>query len=365
MTDTAPDVFAALGASRGSTPPAGDPPLVRHVASADGHRIAWSAAGNGRPPVLAFSGLASHLALDWADTAMGGFFRALASRHRLIRYDRPGTGLADRSWSGFDLERELDMMRRVLDACGEPRVALFARNMSAPIGMAFAARHPDRVSHLVLFGCSSPLMATAESPHGVSPALADAVVRLIGAEWGLGSSAVAQIMLPEASPAERARHAEYQKVAATAEVMAAIIRDHFSLDIGDLVEQVSVPTLVLHRRDDRTVSLAAARSTAERIPGARFEVLDGSANLPFYGDTSAVLEAIMSFLDPGRHVLTDREREVLCLVAEGSSNREVAAALRVSPNTVARHLANVFLKLDVTSRSAAVAAARRASLLND
>ncbi|GAC1592482.1 MAG: alpha/beta fold hydrolase [Acidimicrobiales bacterium] len=315
--------------------------------------------------MLLHPGLASHLSLDWSHERVGAFLRALAARTRLIRYDLPGTGTADQRWSGFDLERELSTMARVLDASGEPFVALFGRNMSAPISAAFAALHPERVSHLILFGTSFPLLATPECPDGVAPDLADAMERLVLAEWGVGSTAVTHLMLPDATPNEAAAYADYQRTTSSGEAVAAMIREHSRIDVTDLLDRIQAPTLVMHRRDDRTVSLTAARRTAERIPGARFRVLPGSANLPFYGDQSSVIDEIFAFLDPRSSRLTSREIDILTAAAEGRSNRDIAAVLHLSPHTVARHLANIFLKLDVSSRSGAIAAARRAGVLPD
>lgn len=356
-------VGTARPAGRAARTPAVERPAVRYVGSADGPRIAWSTAGTRRPALLSYSGLASHLILDWADGPMGRFYRSLAARRRLIRYDRPGIGLADPSWTGFDVEREIDMMLRVLDASGESTVALLGRNMSGPIAVAFAARFPERVSHLVLFGTAARILAPTGSPRGVQEDLADAIERLVRAEWGLASPAVARIMLPDATADEVDGYVDYMRASATGDAIAAIIHEHIRLDCSDLLSAVQAPTLVLHRRDDHTVSLDAARSMAEQIPGARLHVLEGSSNLPFYGDQDEVLDAIEAFLDPVGSLLTERELDILARAAQGLSNREIAAVCHVSPHTVARHLANVFLKLEVSSRGAAVAAARSAGLL--
>lgn len=338
-------------------------PVVRYVGDDAGRRMAWAAAGTGTPAVIALAGLASHVVLDWTDGVNGAFFRSLADRHRLIRFDRPGTGMSDRDFARYDVDHEVDAVRRVLDAAGEEQVAVFARNLSGPVGVAFAARHPDRVSHLVLFGSACPVVAGADRPHGIDPALAEALACLAEAEWGVASSALAEYLLPGASGAERTAQAEYQRLAVGATAAAAIIRDHCAMDVAHEMARVEAPTLVLQRRDDRAYTLGAARAMADAIPGARLQVLDGSASLPFYGDQRSVLDAILAFLQPSGGQLTAREREILHLVTEGLSNREIAAALYVSPHTVARHLANVFLKLDVSTRNAAVAAARRGGLI--
>ncbi|GAC1571786.1 MAG: alpha/beta fold hydrolase [Candidatus Dormibacteria bacterium] len=342
----------------------GPAPIVRYAGTSWGPQLAWAMSGHGSPPLLAVSGLTTHLNLDWTEREIGEFWRELARRRRLIRYDRPGVGMADRFGADFSLEGELECLSTVLAASGESRVALFGRNMSGFVAMAFAALHPDRVSHLILFGTSAPFLASDDFPHGVDPALADAVERLVRAEWGIGSAAICQMIIPGAPPDAVRWHTEYQRSAATGQVVGDMIRSHVGADVSGLLGQIRVPTLVLHRREDRAVSLLAARHTAEHIPGARLHVLEGAENLSFYGDSRAVIDTINGFLDPATARLTLRETEVLSLAAEGLGNREIGERLSVSDQTVARHMSNVFLKLSVGNRRAAVAHARRAGLLD-
>jgi DNA-binding NarL/FixJ family response regulator len=188
--------------------------------------------------------------------------------------------------------------------------------------------------------------------------LATAIEQLVLAEWGLGSKAMGELMMPNASAEQLTWYSAYQRTAASPEAAAAVIRDTIRVDVAEYLGQIRVPTLVLHHRDDRVLPLACGERLAAKIPGGRLLVLEGSATSPFFGDQEAVISAIESFVNPRAAVLTRRELEVLGRVADGLSNRGIACDLHISEDTVARHLANVFLKLEVGSRGAAVARAR-------
>ena len=342
---------------------ASHPPVIRYVDDARGARIAWAAAGNGQPALLAIAGWLSHLHLDWTDAEIGSFYRTVALRRRLIRYDQPGLGLADRIVSDYTLSGAVDHARRVLFACGEERVALLGRTFSGPVAIALARALPERVSHLILFGTAPRIVAGPGNPEGVPLRLADAVERLVLAEWGLASQTITSLMLPEVAPPVAARYAEYQRSCASPEVAAAMISALVHMDVTDLLPTLRVPTLVLHRRDDRIVNLAGGRLLAERIPGARLVVLEGSENVPYFGASEAIVAEINAFLSPSTTQLSDREVEVVRALAAGLTNQAIAEVLGISVATVARHLANIFIKLDVGNRTAAVAAARRAGAL--
>jgi pimeloyl-ACP methyl ester carboxylesterase len=252
---------------------------------------------------------------------------------------------------------------RVLDACGEERVAVLGRSFSGPVAIALAVTHPERVSHLVLFGTAARIVAGPGFPEGVPIRLADAVQRLVLAEWGLASQTITSLLLPEVSPAVAARYAEYQRHCASPEVAAALVKALVGMDVTDRLTAVGVPTLVLHRRDDRMVHLAGGRLLAESIPGARLRVLDGSENLPYFGDSDSIVAEIGAFLNPATAQVSRRELEVLNALALGLSNRGIAETLGIAEATVARHLANLFVKLDVGTRAAAVIAGRSTGLL--
>jgi DNA-binding CsgD family transcriptional regulator len=152
-----------------------------------------------------------------------------------------------------------------------------------------------------------------------------------------------------------------------------LLESIYATDISELAAELGTPTLVIHRRHDRAVRLAAGEQLAALVPNAELVVLDGDAHLPWHGDTQAVLEAVAPFLGisapPAREAPADvgelsvRERDVLRLVAEGLSDADIARELVLSPHTAHRHVANILRKLSLHSRAAAAAHAARAGIV--
>src|SRR5579884_4147096 len=303
-------------------------PVVRSATDASGRSVAWSVSGSGGPPTVEVSGLPTHLLLDWRDPLLGDFQRELGAERRLLRHDRPGTGLCGGAAAAPHLDATA--LDAVVAASGEGRVALLAHSFGAAAAVELCLRRPQAVSHLVLFGAAARLHDDPGS-GALTPQLADALARLARADWQLASRTLADLLLPGADSATLNAYAEHLRTVAGGEAAAEM--------------------------------LLAVRDVALRIAGARLEVLDGAEHLPHAGDTASVSAAIARFLSPAVHPLTRREIDVLRQIGEGLTNQEAGAELGVSEATVARHLANVYAKLDVATRGAAVARARRWGLL--
>jgi DNA-binding CsgD family transcriptional regulator len=233
--------------------------------------------------------------------------------------------------------------------------------------IAFAARFPERVDRLLLYG------AYAQGASITSSKVREAIVSTVRTHWGLGSRVLADIFLGEASSSEQKRFAQYQRAAASPEMAAALLELIYRSDVRAELEHVRAPTLVVHRRDDRAIPYRLGRELAAAIPGAALIPLEGSAHFPWAGDARSVARALRSVLapeaparvarEPPAVLLSTREREVLALVAMGLSDREIAEQLIVSHHTVHRHVANIRNKLGRGSRTAAVAEAARLGLL--
>ena len=330
-----------------------------------GSQVAFAVSGEG-PPLVAAAWWVSHLELGWHDTVFRSFWESVAAGRALVRYDRPGTGLSDREVdpAAFTLDHEVALLGAVMDELGLERASLVGGSAGGCAAIAFAARFPERVDRLLLYGTYAHGGAVAP------PAVREALATAVRAHWGLGSRVLADVFVGTEDAEARQRFVRDQRASAQAETAAALLELAYRLDVRPLLEQVRAPTIVVHRRADRAVPYACGRDVARSIPGAQLVSLDGDAHLPWVGDWMSVSRALGSFLSGARAVdpaaaglLSRREREVLTLVAGGLSDREIAERITVSPHTVHRHVANIRHKLGSGSRAAAVAEAVRLGLL--
>jgi pimeloyl-ACP methyl ester carboxylesterase/DNA-binding CsgD family transcriptional regulator len=332
---------------------------------AAGARVAYATVGTG-PPLLLPALWIGHLELQWDDPSFRAFVGTLADHRTVVRYDRVGTGLSDRPTApDLSLDAEVRTLVAVADAAGLSELSLLGMSFGACSAAAFAAAFPERVRSVVLFGGFARGEEIAPAP--LRAALADTV----RAHWGAGARLLADVWLPGGDAPMRDRFARLQRAAATPEIAAAMLEAVYEVDLRDVLARVRAPALVLHRRQDRAMPFAQGREAASLLPDGRFVALEGDAHLPWVGDGAAVLEAVSGFLDaqhPTRPVdpespLSEREAEVLRLVADGLSDAEIAGRLIVSPHTVHRHVANIRFKLGQPSRAAAAAYATRRGLI--
>lgn len=292
---------------------------------------------------------------------------------RRVAYAVSGTGpplvapARDVRGKDLTLEGEVALLQAVLDELGLESVGLVGGSSGGCASIAFAARFPERVSRLLLYG------AYADGSAITSPDVREAIVSTVRSHWGLGSRVLADIFLGEATSAQQERLARYQRAAARPEIAAALLELIYRNDVRADLARVRAPTLVVHRRGDRAIPYRLGRELAAAIPGAALIPLEGSAHFPWFGDAHSVVRALRSALapeaparvatEPAAVLLSGREREVLALVARGLSDREIAEQLILSEHTVHRHVANIRHKLGRGSRTAAVAEAARLGLL--
>ncbi|WP_328453249.1 alpha/beta fold hydrolase [Amycolatopsis sp. NBC_00438] len=342
----------------------GQDQAVRFAAAGD-RTVAWATAGAG-PPLVVGNWWCGHLELDWQNPLFRRFGGLLGDRFTLVRYDRPGVGMSDPAGPLVtSLADEVKALSAVVDAAGE-KVSLFGGSSAGCAAMAYAAAHPDRVERLVLYGsyARGTEIATAEAR--------DSLLTLLGRHWGVGSRVLADLFLPTATAVERDEFVRFQRAALSAAKAERALAAVYAFDVRDRLAAIEVPTLVLHRRDDRAIPFALGRDVAARIPGATFVPLDGTDHLPWRGDTDALVRPVREFLGAGRRArppgspaggLSARELDVLRLVAQGLSDQEIARRLGISAHTAHRHVSNIRGKLGVSSRAAAAAHAATAGLL--
>jgi pimeloyl-ACP methyl ester carboxylesterase/DNA-binding CsgD family transcriptional regulator len=329
----------------------------------DGRRIAYATVGDG--PLLVFGGRwVSHLEEEWESPEARGFFEELARSHRVVRYDRLGAGLSDRELAGPPTAAgEAAQLAAVLDALGGEPVVLFACSCASLATARYAAASPDRVRKIVFFGAYA-------SRDDIPEATRQSIVDFARTSWLLATQMLAGLFAPHASGDEIAVLSRYQRRAAEADVAAAFLELDLTSDARPFLPSVTMPTLVLHRRGDRTVPISRGRELASLLPNARFVALSGDSHLPWMDEQRDLRRALAGFLQDaqtsdanGDSPLTGRETEVLRLVAAGLSNREIASSLVLSEHTVHRHMANILRKLSQSSRAAAAAQAARVGLI--
>ena len=193
---------------------------LRFCRGAGTHRLAYSVVGQG-PTVVVPPGWVSHQEVLWNDPDFGGFYGALAAHHRVITYDKHGTGLSDRDRADLGLDADLADLERLVNEVAGDRFILFSSSMGGPLAVAYAARHPDRVSHLVVHGGFA--RGDAVSPREVQGSL----ISLVRANWGLGSRLLAVVFIPGERHGGIDRWCRFQREGASPEMAAALLQSFF------------------------------------------------------------------------------------------------------------------------------------------
>lgn len=272
--------FRFAGPVEAVPPPGGGQPDTHHqrvafCRSADGTRIAYASSGRGYPLVKAGHWL-THLEHDWHSPIWRPFLDQLNRQFQVVRYDQRGNGLSEWQVGDLSLERFVEDLEAVIEASGLDRFALYGTSQGAPIATAYACRHPERVSHLVLQGGyeKGRLVRAAESDR----AQGEAVLTLMRHGWGQANSpfinAFATLFIPDSNRDEIASLVELQRRTTSAGNAVALRVAVDTFDVSGLLASVRVPTLVIHARDDGVQPLEQGYRLAERIPGAEFLMLE-------------------------------------------------------------------------------------------
>jgi pimeloyl-ACP methyl ester carboxylesterase/DNA-binding CsgD family transcriptional regulator len=321
-------------------------PRIRYCSTPAG-RVAYSTWGAG-PPLLFDSGWITDLRGQLELAAFGSFVGRLAEQFSVIRYDKPGCGLSDRDGIDLSFDGQVAAALAVADAVGAGRFRLFGASQGGQLAAAVAARYPERVEALVLYGmCAS---GRDLAPAGVR----DSVVALVRAHWGLGLKALAGAFVTDPTAEELEAFTRFQRASASAAVAARLLEVYYDTDIRALLPAIRARTAVLHREADKGTRFELGREVAALIPGATLIPLPGSSHVFYHGDWLAVLDAVLGFLcEPASAGprLTGRELEVAGLVAEGLTNQAIARRLSVAPRTAEAHVENIRRKLQVHSRA--------------
>jgi len=270
---------------------------VRFAVS-DGAHIAWRTLGEGPPDILSAPGFVSHLDMRYRVRPVVRLDTELARHARLISFDKRGVGLSDRVSEPPALEQTVADMLAVLDAAGSERALLWGVSESGPACALFAATHPERTLGLVLYGTFAKGIRSDDYPWLPPREVYERWVDSIVSEWG-GPASIELFAPSEAQdPEVREAWARYLRAAATPTGMRAILKAMSEIDVREVLPRIRVPTVVLHRRDDRLVRAGAGEDLARRIPGARFRLMEGDAHWWFVGDTRPIIEEITGLLRP-------------------------------------------------------------------
>jgi pimeloyl-ACP methyl ester carboxylesterase len=346
---------------------------IRFCTAPDGVRIAYAVHGSG-PPIVRVATWLTHLEYDWESPVWRHWLDGLAEGHSVVRYDERGCGLSDRDPGALSVDAWVADLESVVAAAGVDRFALLGVSQGAAVALVYAARHPERLTHLVLYGGYARGRKVRRPDERRQE---EALLAAIRAGWDEPDAAFRRVFsllfLPNGTPEQMAWYDDLLRRTASAETAAGLYDARGSLNVVDVAPHVRAPTLVVHARDDRVVPAEEGRLLAGLIPRARLVLLE-SANHILLADEPAwavFLSEVHAFLGsrpapaaPAAE-LSARELEVLALVAEGLTNDAIASRLCVSVRTVERHLSNVYAKLRVSGKAGRAAAAARFSQLRE
>jgi len=258
---------------------------VRYCTTSDGVRLAFATVGDG-PPLVKASNWLTHLDFEWDSPIWRHWWTSLSAHHRLVRYDERGNGLSQRDAPNVSFETWVHDLETVVDAAKLDRFSLLGISRGGSIALAYAVRHPERVSHLVLYGAFP-----AGMDHRGMPAEKEArraLVSLTRLGWGLHNPAFCRMFtcrfIPEATPEHEHWFDELQRVSTSPENAARLIEIDDALNLRALLPRVTVPTLVVHCDRDGVVPVELGRELAAGIPGARYVSLPSPNHLLLEGE---------------------------------------------------------------------------------
>ena len=264
-------------------------PKIQFCQNEKKQNIAYSVDGSG-PPLVCPAWWVSHVERDWEDANFRAFFEGLAKHRTVIRYDRIGVGLSQRKRDTFTLEDEYADLATVIKHLSLECVTLFSISCAGPVAITYATRHPEKVQQLIFYGSFSQGQKLGPSE------VWNALTALIRAHWGLGSKTIANLFSPEYDKEELRQLCSIHKEAASPKIAAQLMELTYNMDVEELLQSLDIPSLVLHRRKDKTIPYQSGLWLASQIPNATFKSFDGTSHVPWKGDFQALLEAIFDFL---------------------------------------------------------------------
>ena len=275
-----------------------DPPLTEYARSGDLH-IAYQMLGDGPPDLLFVPGWASNVELAWEEPNQAGFLRNLASFCRLIIFDKRGTGLSDPVPvdSPPTLDHRMADIDAVLDAAGIDRVSVFGFSEGGSTSALYGATHPARTNSLILWGTTPKITQADDWPWGVTREQGLHQLKYVE-EGNFNEPFGLEFFAPSVAGDHEFERwwVRYGRQSASPAMYIALLKTNGATDVRDVLPTIDVPTLILHRADDRVFDVRASRYMADVIPGAKYVELPGNDHWPWIGDAHRALSEIQQFL---------------------------------------------------------------------
>ena len=346
---------------------------IRFCSSSDGVQLAMSLSGTGPYLVKAATWL-THIEKDVYSPHTRQWIDELSRKHTYVTYDTRGCGLSDKSASDVSLDAWVRDLEAVVDTLKIEKFPLLGISCGAAVAVAYAAKHPERVSKLILFGGYRTSYLTTGNPDAKIIDEAETLLKIAGLGWGTGGSAFRQVFvskfMPNATQQQQHDFDEYQRLTATPEMAMQCLRAMFNINVKEEAKRISCPCLFFHARGDQLILFEQGRKLASSIPGAKFVPLDSENHVPFDGEPcwATITQQMRLFLGESpvqatAAVLTKRQAEVLRLVSQGFTDKRIAKELSLSPRTVEMHVASVLKQLKCVTRAEAVHIATARKLL--
>ena len=301
---------------------------IRYAKNGNVH-IAYRVMGEGPIDLIVIPGWISHLEVGWDNPLMAHYAERLASFSRLILFDKRGTGLSDPVPLDLlpTLEQRMEDVHAVLDAVGSKRAALYGVSEGGPMSALFAATYPERTSALVMWGSYAKWTKDEDYPWAPTRAEHEAAFDVYERKWGTPIGL--RTFAPSVANDESCRNwwARFLRESASPAAAVALYRMNIEIDIRAVLPTVRVPTLILHRTDDRLIDVGNSRYMAEHIPNARLLELEGVDHLFWFGNSDIVLDEIQEFLTGVRPEPTHETTLATVLFVDIVGSTEKAAAL--------------------------------------
>lgn len=345
------------------------PQSIRFARAPDGVKLAWATAGEG-PTLIKASNWLTHLEYDWDSPLWRHWIHFFANHFCFIRYDERGSGMSD--WHVKDLSwaRWADDFATIVTAAKPtPPFILLGVSQGGVAALSYAARFPQHVSKLILYGAYARGWAQRDDPDAVQRF--QAIVDLTRLGWGQDNPVYRQLFtsrfVPRATAEQISWFNELCRRTTEPAIATRLLQARGEADIRDLLPKISVPTLVIHSRQDEVAPLSEGRLLAAGIPGAEFVQLESRNHIlleaepaweRFKSEVLAFAGQPVSREDPVFCALSPREREILLNVARGSTNAQIGQQLFISEKTVRNHLTHIFGKLGVHTRAQAIVLAK-------